>query len=359
MKSGVSKLSHLFNVLVDILRAEIWILDGFEESTNQPLKILVSAEETQKNYISKIAFNNSCKESYIGKKYFLHLYYLIRKNKYNCSLAIIEGDVLHRSLYENKNDFYTPLWLKSTVDIPLKATNKSAKDDLRIIRKFKLGYQITTDPVHLQDFYYNMYLPTVKQRHGDRTVAMEYAKMMQKVQEGKCILLLVKKQSKSIAGGVILTSGDLPRLWSNGLRDANPLYKKEGAIYATWYFSSKYLVKQGYKKMHVGLTRSFLRDGVLQYKKKWNNKIIDWDRKGFIIKPLHLLDSVKGFFINNPFVHIHKDQPCGAIFIANNMQGSPKIIEQFQSKYYIRGLSELDIYSMNNAYVRKHKVTKS
>lgn len=359
MKSGVSKLSHLFNVLVDILRAEIWILDGFEESTNQPLKILVSAEETQKNYISKIAFNNSCKESYIGKKYFWHLYYLIRKNKNNCSLAIIEGDVLHRYLYENKNDFYIPIWLKSSAKIPLVVNNRSSKEDLRRIRKNRLDYIISKEPEQLNDFYYNMYLPSVKSRHQERTIVMEFDKMMQKVKEGHCKLLLVTKDGATIAGVVIMISGGMPRLWSNGIRDANPIYWKDRAIAATYYFSSQYLAEQGYNQMHIGLSRSFLSDGILQLKKKWNSQVIAWDRKGFIIKPLKISNGAKGFFINNPFVHISRNKPYGAVFVAEDQQCSDETFNQLQSKYYQGGLSELNIFSIDDNYKKVHTVSHS
>jgi hypothetical protein len=356
MKSGLAKLNHLFNVLVEILRAEIWILDGLEESTNQPLKIIIAGSETQKNYIEKIAFNSICKESYIGKKYFWHLYYLIKKNKDNCSLAIVEGDVLHRYLYEYKNDFYIPIWLKSAVDIPLLVNNRSSKEDLRRIRKNKLDYIITKEPSQLHDFYYNMYLPSVKSRHQERTIVMEFGKMMQKVEEGDCELLLVTKQGESIAGVLIMISGGMPRLWSNGIRDANPIYWKDRAIAATYYFSSQYLAKQGYKQMHMGLSRSFLADGILQLKKKWNNKVIAWDRKGFIIKPIRISNGVRGFFINNPFVHISKNQLRGAVFIANDKQCSHETFEQFQAKYFIAGLSELNIFSINDNYEKVHRI---
>lgn len=85
--------------ILNLIRPNVWILDGNEKSTNEPLKIFYVGTEPNKHYITKIAFDDIYNESYLGKKFFLHIYYLLLKNRYKCSMAIIDGIFLERYLY--------------------------------------------------------------------------------------------------------------------------------------------------------------------------------------------------------------------------------------------------------------------
>jgi hypothetical protein len=351
-----SKITFRLKEITKIIRPGVWILDGLEVSTNHRLIVFFAGNEVQKNYIANIAFNDNFKELYIGEGCIWYLYYLIHKNIYNCSLAVIEGCFFYRYLCINKRDFYIPIWLESSVDIPLHPTNRSSKTDVQRIRKNKLEYVITKDPDQFHDFYYNMYLPTVRMRHKNRTLEMGYGEMIQKVREGICELLLVTKQGVSIAGGLILFNKRMPQVWSNGIRDADPIHWQEGAIGATCYFSSHYLAERGYKEMHMGLSRCFLRDGVLQYKRKRNSRVIGYGKKRFIIKPLIRSEGVKGFLINNPFAYVKKNKLCGAVFVADAKQYSKENFEQFQKTYYLNGFSEFNIFSFNDVNSKIEKI---
>jgi hypothetical protein len=342
-------VTKLLNALTDTASSDVWILDGVEVSTKQPLKAMFAGSCIQKNYIANLAFDGACEELHIGKKYLQQLYYSVMRNTFDCALAIIEGDFVHRVIYQGARDFYVPIWLHGSTHIPLREVNLSLKSDIRRIRKNKLDYTITKAPDQLDDFYNNMYIPTVNARHDDRTIAMDYGQMMQMVRQGHGELLQVTKEGKPIAGMVIRTDKKIPRLWSNGIRDANTVFWKDGAIGATYQFSAQHLESLGHKEMDLWLSRSFLNDGVLQYKRKWNMSVTTHDTRGFIIKPLRMSKGLAGFFAHNPFAH-HSQSGLGAgVFINGEKPCTSEDIEQFRRDYQTDGLSEFSVFQIGGA----------
>ncbi len=338
-----------FQIFIKSLWADVFILDGYEVSTNENLKLIFSGDEKSRSYIKNIAFNNNCKESLLGNMSFLQLYYLININYYNCSLAIIECFFPLRIIYKGVKDFFVPLWVNSSVEIPLLALNRSLKEDLRKIRKKKLEYLISSKPEDIHNFYYNMYIPTVQTRHQERTIETKYDEIIKKVNDGKCELLLVLQEKLPIAGVLIIKDTKLPRLWLNGLLNAKSMNLSGGIISATYYFSSKYLEEKGFKEMHMGWTRSFLNDGVFKYKNKFNHSLIGSGKKGFVFKYLNYSNSLKNFYINNPFIYKRGRQLMCAFFIDGDKQFSSEDFDKFQKHYVINGISDLMCFQFNNS----------
>jgi hypothetical protein len=334
---------------IQSLRTDVCILDGLEPSTNENLKIIFSGEESQKNYIKKIAFNDKCQEFSMGKKFFFELFYLVMTNQDNCSLAILEYPFPYRIIYQGAKDFYIPLWLRGRVEIPIIATNESLKEDLRRIRKNKLEYLISKKPEDIYDFYHNMYIPTTRNRHQERGIEHGYDEVIQKVTDGKCELLFVIQEGLAIAGILIITDEKAPGLWSTGIRNGEQIYFKSRATAATYYFSSKYLKEKGFEEMGMGWTRSFLNDGVLQFKKKFNQRLIGSTRKGFIFKFLSSSKGLKGFLINNPFIYKRNNQFIGGVFMADDKQLFSDDFEKFKKLYDMNGLADLTFFQFNDS----------
>jgi hypothetical protein len=197
-----------------------------------------------------------------------------------------------------------------------------------------------------------MYLPTIGQRHEDRKILMPYKRMIDEISNHNATLLLVKKDEKSIAGMVILTQESIPVLWSSGILEGELQYRKMGASAATYLFSSQYLAKKEYKNMNMGLTRSFLSDGVLQYKKKWNVQFSSIGIRGFIFKANNYTDCVKGFLTANPFAYVDNKKLNGAIFIDTDDSISEHI-SKCQSAYYLDTFKEFNIFQFDGSSIQK------
>lgn len=275
---------------------------------------------------------------------------------HDCSLMIIEAHRGFRRFYENESSFYVPCWIGGEVDISFEAIseikgslrkNKTLSNDLRKIRKYKLDFEVTNDLSHFHVFYYEMYLPFILDSHDDCAVINDYDFMKREFMN--CDLLLIKSGEEYIAGTMISYSKKGPRLWFVGVKDSNKKYLHGGAIAATYYYGIKYLKEKGYRKMNIGLTRAFLKDGVLHYKKKWGLTIVDAVKYGFVMKPLTDSVAVKAVLRNNPFIAVdEKERFNGTIFMNPKQSVNGIDFEKIYNDYHVPGISQLFIYFDGN-----------
>jgi hypothetical protein len=110
----------------------------------------------------------------------------------------------------------------------LRATTKGAKEDLRRIRKHKLTHELTDDVESAKDFYENMYLPTIRARHGNTAISASFDELKSVLGKPGNRLLLIRHQGATIAGVVILIQ-EKPRLWFIFLRNTWP-----GGVIGRW-----------------------------------------------------------------------------------------------------------------------------
>jgi len=346
-------IKNIFILLLKLIKPNIWILENNDKATQKTLKIIYIGTSKHKNYILRTIFNDTCDELYLGKKFIWHAYYLVIKNRYKCSLAIIEGTFLDKFLYNSTQDFLLPMWIESFVDLPLVPKTKSAKKDLKRVVKNSLEYIVTKDPKLINDFYHNMYTTMIKNRYKNEALEFSYTTVKKKIENESNEFILIKKDDIFIAGSIISINSDIPLRWANGIRDTK--YWKCGAIAAIYIFTSEYLYKKGYKKVSFGYTRSFLKDGVLNYKRKWDITLKKASKRGYILKSLKTNKVLEDFFINNPFIYLYKNKLYGAIFINEDENYSDEDYKKLQKQYYTKGLSVLNIFSIkkDNGFIEK------
>jgi len=325
------------------LRSGVWVIKGAERLSGEPISLLFAGSEKQKAYVLRLVFTCEYAETYLVKLYAWKILFLLRANRHDCDIAMIEGRDLHCNIYQNKDDYFLPLWLKSIAATPLRVTGNSFKEDLRVIRKAALRYEVTTELAKLDDFYNCMYLPTINARHGDTTIETEYSVMEQQIAENQGVLLLVFKDDVSIAGAFVSLE-EIPRLWTLGVRDNKQEYRNYCASTAAYLFAAEYLAAQGYSTMHLGMSRGFLNDGVLQYKKKFNQQVIGAGDPGFILKMLKHNKATDNFLSSNPFVYLSEKALIGSVFLNNGLPESEKGMKRLRKKYEITGLAGLEFY---------------
>lgn len=334
--------------IVNILILKVWAVTGEEILSKQQLTIIYIGGEKHKNFLAELAFGNSYKEDYIGETWLWRIFKTVRARGHACSLMVAEVPKSSLVFFGRKKCFYIPFWvrgkLNTSVDTSSLVKNESLKSDLRRIKRNKLHFEVTNEVIQFHNFYHNMYLPYITKSHGNRALIMKYDLVERFF--GECDLLLVKKERENIAGILIAYTytKNRARLWCLGVKDGNSDYIKDGAIGAILYFSLLHLKEKGYKKVGVGGSRAFLKDGVLRYKKKWGQKIVGTHKTGFLIKPLSKTPAVEGFFLNNPFIYVHKNQRNGAVFVEGGQPFSKEDFQKFYKDYYLNGMSKLFIY---------------
>ena len=339
-----ARVKALLNEFIGVLRSGVWILEGEESAGKEPLKMFFAGSEAQKSHLSELAFGGTCREQNLGKLYFWKILYLLFTNRSRCNIAIIEGSRLHRYLYKHSGDFFMPIWIKSEVSIPLEAVSKSCKSDLARIRRCNLSYEIAKEAARVDDFYHSIYRPAVNRSHGESAIEIDYETMMRMLNQGKCVLLLIMKEGITISGVLIILSAT-PRLWAAGVVDDGHSYQKEcGAYGAIYHFASEYLSEQGYPAMHLGMSRSFLNDGILQFKNKWNHRVMGYDSSGFVLKILRASEGADDFLINNPFACLEDEKLYSMVFLQRDAEYSDKSYQRLRKRYFLAGFSGLSVF---------------
>ena len=135
------------------------------------------------------------------------------------------------------------------------------------IKRNHLDFFVTKDPAFFDFFYHRMYLPYMRERHRSRAIYREHEDMRKSFDHGE--LLFIRKGQDLIAGVLIdyQIMETIPRTTQLGVLDGNADYVREGALAAIYYYTIKYLKDKGHQRFNVGLSRPFLSDGVLRYKR--------------------------------------------------------------------------------------------
>lgn len=326
-------------------RVNAWVISG-DRSLKTSITTIFTGNKKNKNYLNNLLFNNLCSEVHIGKIWRWNSIKIVHKKPPGCSLRISEIHKNSRKLPGNKASFFIPCWVGGEADLSADISTiihkKSLNSDLNKIKQGNIQFEITKEKSRFDNFYYTMYLPYVTRVHKNRVIPLSYETMKKNFK--RCDLLMVKKDSEFIAGQLIIYNNDIPRLWFTGLKNGNTDYLKYHITGAMYYFAMTYLKQKGCKRVHFGLTRPFLNDGVFQYKKKRNLQITDSSKIGFLIQPLGKLTTVKEFFLKNPFIYLEKGKFYGAVFIDNDQLHSQEDYEKIYETYYIKGLSKLTMY---------------
>jgi hypothetical protein len=350
--------------LIDISKLDLWILNGEEISSHQELSIIYAGTEINRNYFAKLAYDNSFSETYLGKVWIWGIPNAVREKGHACSLLVIAVHKLLWRFFARRAYFSIPFWVSSSANIAFASSlltkSKSVRNDIRKIRNGKLSLEVTRDHSQFDNFYYNMYRPYIDAAHGDRAIIVEYDYMKKEFKNSE--LLLIKKEGEYIAGTLLVyrKRRSYPAYFGVfGVKDGNFDYVQDGAIAAIFVFSIRLFREKGYEGLGLGLSRPFLKDGVLRYKKKWGGRQISCSPQvdgAYYVEPLTDTPGLKAFLINNPFIFIDKRKINGAIFVNSDHSVSQESLEKIYRHYYFNGMSKLFIYQFGENSYRTQKI---
>jgi len=343
----ISKLAMIerFRKYVRNYRFNLWILEGKERSSGENLKIVYAGHLANKNYICHLAYAGEFKETDYG---IIWLWTALKLHaRYSdAHLVILEiNEKIYRRFSGNAG-VYIPCWIDGELEFSEAKkrykTSENLKSDLRKIRKNNLKYEVTRDRKLFDHFYYEMYVPHVTRVHDDRALLMSHHAMISNMD--KCDLLLIKMGDEYIAGELLIYEGNTVRAWSLGVKHGDMSFVKAGVVAAFYHYRTSYLEEKGYKSVRMGASRAFLKDGVLQYKKKWGTRLVGPRPAGFAIRPVSMTKGVMDFLVHNPFIFGHHGMLEGAIFINHELPLSEDQITKLYRDYYIEGLSSINLY---------------
>jgi hypothetical protein len=244
-----------------------------------------------------------------------------------------------------------PGWVTGEVNLPLDPAvlqSDTLRSDLRRIRKNALSYHVTKNTEHFNDFYGHMYVPYVTQAHGDSAVILPHETM--RAYFKNCELLRVLRAGQPIAAVLIAYDQPIPRLCSMGIRDARREFVRDGAIGALYHFALGYLQEKGFTKACFGLSRGFLLDGVLQYKRKFGMRLSRAGNEWFAMRILSDGPATRGMLRHVPLVIERDGLLFGVVFLDTDTGVvSEEDFLRLDKRFFVEGLSRLLVVLLNDS----------
>lgn len=344
--------------LLNKFRFDVWIISGVDPHIEQSFKVLYSGQPKNKYYLGELAFGDSYNELFIGRMWIWTLAFMVLKNRRDYAFMFFETRESLCRFLNHKNIYFVPDWVNAEIDLSMdmesrSRLNRSAKYNVKKIKKNKLEYKLSRENSHFDHFYKNMYLPYIRKRHHKQAVFRKYEEMKNSFQNGE--LLFIRKNGSYIAGVIIdyAMMHGIPRITQLGVLDGNTEYVDLGAISALYYYTMEYLKKQGHKKFYVGWSRPFLNDGVLNFKKNWGCKFSLESGRIFFFVPLCMNRFTKSFLINNPFINVKQKNPVGTVFVDCAQLGYDFNLEKLKKKYFLNGLTNVMVSDLSNDKIQK------
>ena len=334
------------------LKQEVWLITGREKHSCVQETIVFCGKDIDRHYWTQLIFDGDCQEIYLGKRW---LWDMGKLDSEDAVLLITHVPRKYIKLPNKNKGFYIPNWLTGQINIPdLSKISKlkhheNITSDIRKIRKYQLSYEVSKKEEDFVEFYHDMYLPFINSRHGKHAVITEKNFMHSKFENGE--LLFITNNGQRIAGLLLFYKHKKSYQYVQGIRQANVQYIKMGAQAALYYFSMIHLKEKGYKNVNMGVTRSFLNDGVLRYKKKWDLQIIGETPDGYLIRIRSQSPAINSWLINNPFIFKDKDGFHGAVFIDPGEILNTGALKKIYDCHYYPGLSSICIYTLTETPV--------
>jgi hypothetical protein len=288
----MSDLSKNVRGALHLIASDFFVVTGKEINSGMSLSVLWSGPDAHLAYFQKRIFgSHPVSLRRVGRRPVLMLDRLM--NVFNCSAAIIIQINRITQFIWRDDDVRAPLWVGCDVELSadrLYAKSESMRGDLRNIRRNELDWTISRAPDDLRSFFENIYLPTVTSSHGGSALPSSLVDRLHQFQSGSMELLQVLRKDEVIAGVTIDYQFGVPALRDSGVLSGADEIKKTGAISAAYLFAMDYLSSKGYSSVWFGLSRSFLHDGVLNYKRKFR-PIVTSGSDDYILMRVRQLDE--------------------------------------------------------------------
>lgn len=283
------------------LQAEVWAVEGRESVSHAPLTLVVAAPPPSRAYLAATLFAEAPRETLLGRRWLWRIESAASRLAQRPDAIFIEAGSRARRFLLGGDWLAIPRWVQG--EAPLdggRRLPKSLKSDLSRIRRNNLTYSVSRDPERFEAFYREMYAPYIAGAHGASAFVIPYDAFRNHLPA--CELLVVQKEGRDIAGILLDEAGGLPRLWTLGIRDGDPAHLDDGAMAALYHFAFERFRAQGHKTAITGLSRAFLRDGALRYKRKWGQRITGRSPVDLALRVCRDAPGARALLAHHPFI---------------------------------------------------------
>lgn len=288
--------------VIHLTAAKFFVVTGVEKDSDLPVSVLLSGTEQQLAYIQGRIFGcNSVALTRVGRRPMILMGRLMKR--FDCSFCVIAVEQQFVSLVQQPGDFLLPLWVGC--DVPLSddreyARSPSIRADIRNIRNNRFTWELSDKQEDFDFFFEKIYVPTITDSHGRSALTASYENRQHKFETGTMKLLQVMRDNQFLAGVAIDFDNSAPTLRDSGVLNGSLEIKKTSALSAAYLFAMDYLASKGHSNVSFGLSRSFLDDGVLNYKRKFRPVITTGSDDGILMRIRSLDEPTRSMLRGSP-----------------------------------------------------------
>ena len=307
--------SRLF-LLICQLNLTAYLISEKERHSGEKITILFLSNSNSFSYLPDIIFSD---EPQIKKIEKIHIWNVSKKlieNPYSIDAIFIKCDRFYSDYLQRRGLTIIPELISMTLDISesfekiYNKFNKSAKEEIRRVKKYNYTYEIYQDLDKLKLFYNHMYMPYTYLRHGNLAICANFYTIRHLFERGGK-LMLVKLDNEYVFGSLLFIKKNTVIGTHAGIMSGQIDCLKKSISAASYYFSIIWAKEKGANFLDFGTCRPFLNDGLFQYKKKWGASIekSNGNFEIFAFKKCRNSKGIQNFLENNPFICLNELHP--------------------------------------------------
>lgn len=247
-----------------------------------------------------------------------------------------------------------PVWVRMRLDLRDPRCAARGKDKLARMRskarKAGFTFEIARERAAFEDFYDRLHVPYVRDRHGEAASLQSRKATLAKLRTGAWVLLTVKREGEVAAAGTAQFSGAEARFWQLGVRGGERALLEAGAADAVYCYVEAEARARGCSTLHLGHSRPFARDGVLEYKRMLGGYVDGGDeRRGSLeLSVRRMVPALADFLADNPLIARESDGSCRLYgFVRGGAKEANERAEWLRSRYCFMDTMGLKVLSLD------------
>ncbi|MBU1627248.1 hypothetical protein KKB18_07760 [bacterium] len=233
--------------------------------------------------------------------------------------------------YIKKGYLITPDWIRAS--IPLKKGNfydnfnRSVKRGIKKLEELDFSSYLIPASKILDKFYYEFYKPYIQSLYGESSILKDYSRLRFFAEKSNIINIKCKDYTAALV--YVLPAKDSKLyVYAAGIRDDLEDLTKGLVQDAIYFFSIKLAVENGFDIIDFGLNRSFLTDGVLNYKRKWGCKFSLLENSVYNIAINPDSEIIKDFIADNPLFIIDGSELSSLFYFKANPPDLESVLKE-------------------------------
>jgi len=289
------------------LRIPVAIFRGRSRCDGQLGTVVTAGAGNGMNYLIHRFFESEPQREAVSNVPVWNLARTLQRLQATADLTIARVDRLSTRFLFDAGSLAIPEGVGATLTVPedlamLARRNHHLKDDLRVVRRNGLTSDITHAESDFEVFYHTMYVPFIRNRHGEHAVIRNIDWLRRTFGHGG--LQWIRRDGQPIAGQILQRRGPILKFVVLGKISEEWAPVKSGTTDALYFFGIQHAKELGCKLIDLGGCRPSLGDGVLRHKRKWGALLVEqpYAYYDFLVHWTRFSGPVVAFLAHTPLV---------------------------------------------------------